>query len=253
MIGTLIGGFLQYKAATKQLAFQKQAHRDQLQLARENIQMQKEQREKLELQKAKYEAIEFVNPFADTENFFEDLTVNNEAFEQQKRTLEQQSANVLQQLQAASGASGVSALAQTLANNLQLQSNKMAVAKAEQMRQNQILSAQGAQRADMLRRQGEASVQQAEMSRQATLLGVDYGQLAGLNAAVQQDTLNTAQSSQALAQMQGSGLSALGNMFTGLDQQGAFAGIENKFGQGGGGLFGSILGHGEKAVETYTG
>ena len=253
MIGTLIGGFLQYKAATKQLAFQKQAHRDQLQLARENIQMQKEQREKLELQKAKYEAIEFVNPFADTENFFEDLTVNNEAFEQQKRTLEQQSANVLQKLQAASGASGVSALAQTLANNLQLQSNKMAVAKAEQMRQNQILSAQGAQRADMLRRQGEASVQQAEMSRQATLLGVDYGQLAGLNAAVQQDTLNTAQSSQALAQMQGSGLSALGNMFTGLDQQGAFAGIENKFGQGGGGLFGSILGHGEKAVETYTG
>ena len=226
MIGTIIGGFLQYRSAKKQLSFQKQAHRDQLRLARENIQMQKEQREKLELQKAKYEAIEFVNPFADTENFFEDLTVNNEAFEQQKRTLEQQSANVLQQLQAASGASGVSALAQTLANNLQLQSNKMAVAKAEQMRQNQILSAQGAQRADMLRRQGEASVQQAEMSRQATLLGVDYGQLAGLNAAVQQDTLNTAQSSQALAQMQGSGLSALGNMFTSLDQQGAFAGIE---------------------------
>ncbi len=70
MIGTLIGGFLQYQSAKKQLAFQKQAHRDQLQLARENIQMQKEQREKLELQKAKYEAIEFVNPFADTENFF---------------------------------------------------------------------------------------------------------------------------------------------------------------------------------------
>ena len=222
MIGTLIGGFLQYQSAKKQLSFQKQAHRDQLQLARENIQMQKEQREKLELQKAKYEAIEFVNPFADTENFFEDLTVNNEAFEQQKRTLEQQSANVLQQLQAASGASGVSALAQTLANNLQLQSNKMAVAKAEQMRQNEILSAQGAQKADMLRRQGEASVQQAEMSRQATLLGIDYGQLAGLNAAVQQDTLNTAGSSQALAQMQGSGLSALGGMFTSLDEQGIF-------------------------------
>ena len=132
----------------------------------------------------------------------------------------------MQQLQAASGASGVSSLAQTLANNLQLQSNKMAVAKAEQMRQNQILSAQGAQKADMLRRQGEASVQQAEMSRQATLLGIDYGQLAGLNTAVQQDRLNTAQSSQALAQMQGSGLSVLGNMFTGLDQLGAFTGIE---------------------------
>ncbi len=226
MIGTLIGGFLQYQAAKKQLSFQKQAHRDQLQLARENIQMQKEQREKLELQKAKYEAIEFVNPFADTENFFEDLTVNNEAFEQQKRTLEQQSANVLQQLQAASGASGVSALAQTLANNLQLQSNKMAVAKAEQMRQNQILSAQGAQKADMLRRQGEASVQQAEISRQATLLGIDYGQLAGLSTAVQQDRLNTLQSSQALAKTQGTGLSAIGNIFTGLDEQGAFTGIE---------------------------
>ena len=226
MIGTIIGGFLQYQAARKQRAFQRQAHQDQMRIARENIQLQKEQREQLELQKARYEAMEFVNPFADTENFFEDLTVNNEAFEQQKRTLEQQSANVLQQLQAASGASGVSSLAQTLANNLQLQSNKMAVAKAEQMRQNQILSAQGAQKADMLRRQGEASVQQAEMSRQATLLGIDYGQLAGLNTAVQQDRLNTAQSSQALAQMQGAGLSAIGNMFTGLDQLGAFTGIE---------------------------
>ena len=226
MIGTIIGGFLQYQAARKQQAFQRQAHKDQMRIARENIQLQKEQREQLELQKARYEAMEFVNPFADTENFFEDLTVNNEAFEQQKRTLEQQSANVLQQLQAASGASGVSSLAQTLANNLQLQSNKMAVAKAEQMRQNQILSAQGAQKADMLRRQGEASVQQAEMSRQATLLGIDYSQLAGLNTAVQQDALNTAQSSQALAQTQGAGLSAIGNMFTGLDQLGAFAGIE---------------------------
>ena len=229
MIGTIIGGFLQYQAARKQRAFQRQAHQDQLRIARENIQMQKEQREKLELQKAKYEAIEFVNPFADTENFFEDLTVNNEAFEQQKRTLEQQSANVLQQLQAASGASGVSALAQTLANNLQLQSNKIAVAKAEQMRQNEMLSAQGAQKADMLRRQGEASVQQAEISRQATLLGIDYGQLAGLNTAVQQDRLNTLKSSQALAKTQGTGLSALGNIFTGLDEQGAFEGIEQGF------------------------
>jgi hypothetical protein len=104
----------------------------------------------------------------------------------------------------------------------------MAVAKAEQMRQNEMLSAQGAQRADMLRRQGEASVQQAEISRQATLLGIDYGQLAGLNTAVQQDALNTAESSQALAQMQGSGLSAIGDMFTGLDKLNAFAGIEQK-------------------------
>ena len=72
MIGTIIGGFLQYRAARKQQAFQKQAHKDQMRIARENIQLQKEQREQLELQKARYEAMEFVNPFADTENFFEE-------------------------------------------------------------------------------------------------------------------------------------------------------------------------------------
>ena len=145
------------------------------------------------------------------------------------RRLEQAQSNILSTFRDAAGASGIAGLAQTLANNLQLQSNKMAVAKAEQMRQNQILSAQGAQKADMLRRQGEASVQQAEISRQATLLGIDYGQLAGLNTAVQQSRLNTLQSSQALAQTQGAGLSAIGNIFTGLDQQGAFEGIEQGF------------------------
>ena len=92
----------------------------------------------------------------------------------------------------------------------------MAVAKAEQMRQNQILSAQGAQKADMLRRQGEASVQQAEMSRQSTLLGVEFQGLAGANAGVQSAFANQMSAQQAGMQMQMANMQMLTNMGTQL-------------------------------------
>jgi hypothetical protein len=52
------------------------------------------------------------------------------------------------------------------------------------------MEAQGATAADMAQRGGEAMLQEAESSRQATLLGMQYGQSAGANAAVQQAMSN---------------------------------------------------------------
>ena len=84
---------------------------------------------------------------------------------------------------------------------------------------------------DMLYRQGEASVEEKEMSRQSTLLGMQMGQLTGAQAAVQQSQQNqmaaaAAQANmygqQAAAQMQAAGqmVGMAGNVMGGLGQGG---------------------------------
>tara|TARA_R100001443_G_scaffold2831_1_gene9331 strand:- start:10290 stop:11807 length:1518 start_codon:yes stop_codon:yes gene_type:complete len=56
--------------------------------------------------------------------------------------------------------------------------------------QQQNLQAQGEWMANMAQMEGAAAVQAAEAQQQATLLGMDYGALAGANAAVQQGMAN---------------------------------------------------------------
>ena len=69
-------------------------------------------------------------------------------------------------------------------------------------RENQI--AQGAFQADMIQRQGEAALQAAEFGRESTLLGMDYGQLAGANQALSQAMGNQMSGMGMQAQMHGS-------------------------------------------------
>tara|TARA_R110002012_G_scaffold141675_1_gene299481 strand:+ start:1114 stop:2007 length:894 start_codon:yes stop_codon:yes gene_type:complete len=204
------------------------------QLARYNDE-QAVQRKLLEKQKDKYRKFEFKNPYADMqnqfeENIYEDLTVDMRAAEFQKQQGQQQRANILQSLRGAAGGSGVAGLAQTLANQGQLQSQQIAAGIGQQERQNQMLARQGeimrrkaAGQIDMTERGGEAMVQSAEMSRQSTLLGIEYGGMAGANAGVQSAYANQmagfgAQASMlntqvaGAAQMVSSGMQMVGNI-----------------------------------------
>mgnify|MGYP003146959181 CR=1 FL=1 len=90
------------------------------------------QRELLETQKAKYRQFEFKNPYADMENPMEDMTIDMRAAEQGQ----QQRANILGALRGAAGSSGIAGLAQTLANQGQLQAQAMAANIGIQERQN---------------------------------------------------------------------------------------------------------------------
>lgn len=175
---------------------------------------QTKQRELLETQKQKYREFEFVNPYKNMqnplaglqmefENPYEDLTIDTRAVEFQAQQGRQQRADILTTLGAAAGSSGISALAQTMANQGALQAQQMSAGIGQQERQNQLMRAQGATRVqalqaqreqmiaqmegtiDMTERGGEAMTQQAEMQRQATLLGIEMGGMAGANAAVQ--------------------------------------------------------------------
>ena len=239
------------------------------QLARFNRE-QTIQRQLLEKQKAVYRKFDFVNPyanmknqFADVRNYFtgmqnvfEDMTVDTRAAEFQAQQGAQQRANIMSALQGAAGASGIASLAQSLANQGALQARQASVDIAQQERMNRTLRAQaemqlqqqeasgfmksdilrrqGAGQADMTQRGGEAMVHSAEMQRQATLLGIEYGGMAGANAGVQAAYANQMAGFGYAAQMTSARMGMFGNMVGGIASGlgagigGAMAGSDRK-------------------------
>jgi hypothetical protein len=187
----------------------------------ENRELQREMMAKYEARQADYEAMEFFNPYDNMQNYyadlknayvgmenqFEDLGVSTVAADFQMQQGQQQRADIMSALSGAAGASGISALAQSLANQGVLQSRQVSVDLAQQQRQNMLMSAQasqqidqmqraqqmqiqmavaqGAASADMAERGGLSMLQGAEISRQSTLLGMSSGDYAGANAGVQ--------------------------------------------------------------------
>ena len=219
---TLLGAGINYMG-------QRSMQRQNARLTREQLAFQKEQQKKLDAQKAKYEAMEFVNPYTDMENPFEDLTVNQQQAQFQAQLGSQQRADILQGLRGAAGTSGVAGLAQSLANQQQRQAQQISASIGQQEARNQMLAAKGAAATDMAERGGEAMVQQAEMSRQATLLGAEYGQMAGANAAVQQAYANQMQGNAMAQQMLSDRVGMITSAVGSMAQMGMF----NNIGTGG--------------------
>ena len=94
-----------------------------------------------------YANLDTSNPFLNMENKMEDLTIDQKAAEFQRQTFQQSQANILDSLRGAAGGSGVAALAQTLAQQGQLASQKAAADIGAQERENQLREKQTAQRA----------------------------------------------------------------------------------------------------------
>ena len=180
------------------------------------------------------------NPYEDMENRFEgmqnpfqNLGVATQAAEFQAEQGTQQRANILGSLQGAAGSSGIAGLAQSLANQGIMQSRQIAAGIEQQEMANQRLSAQGQFNIDKLQREqaanldrleaqgafqtdlldrkgqsavdmaimgGEAMLQEAEMQRQSTLLGMEYSSMDGANQSVQQAYANQMQSQMATNQ-----------------------------------------------------
>jgi len=157
----------------------------QAQITREQLAFQKDQAAKLEVQKGIYRNFKFSNPYQDMQNMYEDLTVSTKAADFQMRQGQQQRSNILGGLRGAAGSSGIAGLAQVLANQGQVQAQQASISISQQEQQNQKLERQAAAANDMAFRGGEAAVEQQEMSRQATLLGVAMGGMSGANAGVQ--------------------------------------------------------------------
>ena len=144
----------------------------------------------VEKQKQAYKSFEFENVYGDisTENFAEDLTVNQQQAQFQAQQGAQQRSNIMETMRGAAGGSGIAGLAQAMAGQGQLQTQQISASIGQQEAANQaarVAGAQDVQRRRELQATGEAAVQQAESGREATLLGMEYGGLQAAQAGVQ--------------------------------------------------------------------
>ena len=171
----------------------------------------------LEEQKDKYRSMKFENVFADMENVYEDLTVNQQQAEFQQQQGDQQRANIMQSLKGAAGGSGIAGLAQMLANQGQLQTQRISASIGQQEARNQLLAAQGAGAVQAAELGGEQWVQEAKMSRQATLLGMQFGATSGANLASAQAQANQMQAQMAQNEAWASGISGVASAIGSAD------------------------------------
>ena len=188
------------------------ARKDAKRMSAEALERQQEQQAMLDEEIEKYRAIEFENPYQNIENPFEDLTVNQQAAQFQAQQIQQQQANLLQGFRSAAGSSGIAGLAQVLANQGALQTQKASASIAQQEQANQRAAASADLRIQQLQSGGDAMLQQAESSRQATILGMQQGVMAGVNANYQQQLLNQQKANAAANSTMINSLSGLANL-----------------------------------------
>jgi len=230
LAGVLIAGGIQLVGSLIGSNSARKAREDANDQVNAQLTYQREQDDLLEAQRQRYREFEFTNPYANLqnpfegmENVYEDLTVDQKAARFQMEQGTQQRANVMQGLRGSAGSSGVAGLAQALANQGRLQARQVSADISKQETANQRLAAQGAMQNQQMERQGlsaiqmaqaggEMAMQEAEMQRQATLLGVAYQGAAGASTGLQQAYGNQMSMNMVGAQMQMQNAQAFGDM-----------------------------------------
>ena len=144
---------------------------------------QKAARAEMQKNKKSYEAIDTSNTYANLENKFEDVTVNQQQAQFEAKQNQQQQANLMNQMNASAGGSGIASLAQAMANQGQLSAQKASASIGMQEAQNQKLIAGEASRNQQLEAGGAQVAQQRETDKRATLLGMSQSRAAGADEA----------------------------------------------------------------------
>jgi len=145
---------------------------------------QKAARAEMAKNKAEYENIDTSNTYANLENKFEDLTVNKQQANFEAQQNQQNQANIMQNMKGAAGGSGIAGLAQAMANQGQLASQKASASIGQQEAANQKLSAQEGSRNQQLEAGGAQVAQQREADKRSTLLGMSQQRSAGADDAI---------------------------------------------------------------------
>ncbi|MDB2613365.1 hypothetical protein N9Y89_01140 [bacterium] len=137
-----------------------------------------EARKQMEAEKEKYAAMDTTNLYANMENTMEDLTVNQEEAQFMKQQQQQNQANIMANMKASAGSSGIAGLAQTLANQGSLDAQRSAISIGKQEAANQKAERAEASRLQGLEIGGEYGQRQDELDKISTFMG-----MAGADAA----------------------------------------------------------------------
>ena len=119
--------------------------------------------------KSEYERFQFTNPYANMENVYEDLTVNQQAAQFAAQQGQQALASTMAGMQQAAGSSGIASLAQVMAQQQQANIQQASMNIAAQEQANQMARARGAAQIQQAERAGMAEKQQFELGRTETL------------------------------------------------------------------------------------
>ena len=141
-------------------------------------------RDEYDTRKSDYMSLDTSNPYNNMENVYEDLQVNTQQADFQAEQLQQQQANILNNLQGAAGGSGIAALAQSLANQGTQATRQASVSLGQQQQANQMARLQEESRINQTMTQIELAnaegARQFELDKLTTLLGVEGQKIAGI-------------------------------------------------------------------------
>jgi hypothetical protein len=134
-----------------------------------------EARIEMDKQKEAFQQLDTSNPYLNMENTMEDLTVDQRAAEFAQQGALQSQANVMDKMRGAAGASGIAALAQSMANQGSMDAQKAATSIAEQEAANQKAERAETSRLQGLEKQGEMQKRQMEQAKIDALMGMAAG------------------------------------------------------------------------------
>ena len=137
---------------------------------------------------AQYTNQDLSNPYTNMENVYEDLTVNTQAADFAAQQQTQGMANIMGQMGAAAGGSGIAALAQSLANQQSQNAQQASADIARQEAGNQKAQAQMAGQLQSMEREGDLISRSMKREQYETELGMSQQRLAAANLARQEAT-----------------------------------------------------------------
>lgn len=173
---------------------------------------------KLEMEKMKQKyanldtsnlAANVTNQFTNMENTFEDMTVNQQQAQFEAQQTQQQQANIMQGMQGAAGGSGIAALAQAMAQQGQLATQRASASIGAQEAQIQKLRAGEASKLQAQERAGEVQAQGIRRAGAETARGLEW-QKTGTQLGMSQQRLGAA--NQAIAEAKAQQMSAVGDI-----------------------------------------
>jgi hypothetical protein len=132
----------------------------------------KKAKEELDKQMQAYRDLDTSNPYLNMENVMEDLTINQKQAEFQAQQFAQSQANIMEGLRGAAGSSGIAGLAQALAQQGQLASQRSAASIGQQESANQRAERAMAGQIQSLERKGDLLSRQMQKEKTTTLLGM---------------------------------------------------------------------------------
>ena len=132
----------------------------------------KKAEKQMEKLKASYSSIPTYNTNLNMNNVYEDMTINKKQFELESEQNQQNTVDILGELKETGGSSSAATLAQVLAEENRISSQKISSRIGSQEKENNMKKALTDSAIQNLEREGEISARNAELRKQETLLSM---------------------------------------------------------------------------------